>query len=148
MRGSWGAYLDRHNALIDFTAKVCRACHAVRIPWLVENPSTRSKGVAFWPAKADRVTLWDMPAITALCDDVPTARTTFPQCAFGLPFQKYTTLLGSANMASAFDAHLPSTACTCRTHAEVAVGQRAARAAAYPRAMCQAIADAIEACMP
>ena len=112
--------------------------------WLVENPASRRQGVAAWAAKADRVSLWDMPEFTELCRDVPTASTTLPQCSFGSPFQKYTTFLGSAATANALTAYLSPPPCTCRSHADLAVGPRAAASAAYPPRLCKAIADVIE----
>ena len=144
MRELWGTYLDKANVLIDFTARVIRACHAARVGWLVENPASRRHGAAAWAAKADCVSLWDMPEMVAVCSDIATAAATFPQCAYGSPFQKYTTLLGSRSTARALAACIGPPACTCRTHAELAIGERAAASAAYPPRLCQAIVDVIE----
>ena len=140
----WGPYLTKHNGLIAFSADVCRAAELARCLWLVENPAARREGVAAWPEKADRVSLFDMPAFPALTTDVETCSTTFAQCRFGSPFQKYTTLLAPLRARASLLATLAPPPCTCAAHAEHAIGVRAAAAAAYPPAMCDALADFIE----
>ena len=57
-QASWGAYLQKHNQLADFTALVLEACMELQIPWMLENPADRSQqGPAYWAEFADWGTL-------------------------------------------------------------------------------------------
>jgi hypothetical protein len=145
MRADWGAYLAKHNALVAFSAAVVTAAHRAGVKWLVENPASRSHGPAAWPLKADRVSLWDMPEFVALQNAIPTALTTLVQCAYGSPFQKYTSMMAPRADADHLEAFLSAPYCGCSAHAGHAVGHRSAEAAEYPLRLCAAMADYVEA---
>ncbi len=61
-------------------AVVCRACHAKRIPWLVENPREYD----------GEVRLFKLGEWQALCALPSVARCTLVQCSFGADYKKDT----------------------------------------------------------
>ena len=89
-----------------------------------------------------------MPEFMRLKRNIPTAETTLAQCNYGSPFQKYTLMLAPRFAARALAQHLSAPTCSCTTHAERAIGARAAMSAAYPPRMCGAIADFIDDAAP
>ena len=63
----WGAYINKHNRLAEFTARVLDACSASATPAALENPADRAddESRAHWPAFSRHGSLWRMPSITA-----------------------------------------------------------------------------------
>ena len=142
MGALWGQYLERGNRHARFTARVCATASAAKIPWFVENPPARSRGTAYWQAKAHHATLFDQPCMRALVAAWPTAHVNFAQCEFGSPFQKQTTVLASGDAAASLV--LLRRPCTHASHEATALGEDSARAAVYPPALNWAFADVIE----
>ena len=150
----WRAYVNKHNALAAFTASVVRACEDSGTHWLLENPADRGDSLspASWPKYRDHAPLWLMPHIAEAIHSAGASLHTFAQCYFQSPWQKYTTIAASAGLSQA--AHAAFDHATCphgnEGHSAVAFGRdregrsRAARAAAYPRAMNISIARVIE----
>ena len=91
--------------------------------------------------------LWILDEMLQMKHDLRLKEVTFPQCALGSKYEKYTTLWYSAAMAPTLD-QLHVCSCRCGVHAEVARGRdsakqwRTAEAAAYPRRMNEILAQA------
>ena len=148
---NWRRYLTKHNLLAEFTALVIATCVRVGVEWMLENPPDRGDKAspAFWRRFRDHAPLWLQPSIRDALLLAGAELFTFAQCNFGSPFQKYTSIAvstGTAEQARA--AFEPAARCTHagEEHAEVAYGKdvrgesKAARSAAYPRALNVALA--------
>lgn len=107
---AWHDYILRHNKLADFSASCILAAHDAGVPWAIENPASRSdvSPHSTWSRFARHGTLWDLFAAGGLAPprlqrshpspfSVPVLEVTFAMCAFGAPFQKYTTIWASAH---------------------------------------------------
>ena len=142
----WQSYLAKHNLLVEFAADVCRAAELAGVEWMVENPASRKRGMAFWAAMAHRPTLWDTPAFSALERETRAVPVTAAQCQFTSEYQKYTTFMMSHRMARTGLQELGWARCTCESHAKVAKGydefgeSLSAPAADYPPPLCNALA--------
>ena len=143
----WQSYLRKHNSFVRFSAQVCLAAESVKAAWIVENPASRKRGMAFWAAMAHRPTLWDtqpMLDMTASTNAVPV---TAAQCQFGSEYQKYTTFLCSPDAAPHALQAIGLARCDCTSHRKVAKGydefgeSLSAPAAAYPPALCEQLAS-------
>ena len=148
----WRRYIDKHNAIGDFTAQLIDAADAIGVSWAVENPADRGDrhSLAYWPRHADHAPLWRHHAVAAAITAAGGVLRTFAQCAFHSPFQKWTSIAHAAAASPEFAA-LADYACPHgrEQHAERAHGldaegrSRSERAAAYPPAMNEFIANAI-----
>ena len=150
--------VDNANQLVERSAALARAVAAAGGDVLFENPCDRGSTDDEDSTVRDRyrmrwrmhAPLWLHPTMVALRADLGLRAVTFPQCALGGQFQKWTTLWYTPRLHGVL--HTLS-ACTCRhtSHAEVAHGRglrgrwHSAEAAAYPAQMNEVIADAMEA---
>jgi hypothetical protein len=149
------AYVETQNALVAFTARVCRAADVAGAAWAIENPASRRAWPCRWAKYVDRGFIWDMPAMEQLSAATRAARVTFAQCQFSAPWQKYTSLLVSRTGAEHALRRFGNALCSCEHHDVVLHGVdpateqlRTAQAAAYPPALCAAFGDwLVEACV-
>ncbi|KAL3902227.1 MAG: hypothetical protein SGPRY_012162, partial [Prymnesium sp.] len=92
----WKRYLTYHSALLRTTRLCVLAVHADGVPWVIENPSSRSDPTseAFWRRFAEYGSLWDLLALHGLAphhrlaagrvSSVPgVIEAVFAACAFG-----------------------------------------------------------------
>ena len=146
VRGVWGGYLKRHNALVDFTADICLAADQAGAGWFIENPASREAGPAFWARMQHRCLMWHMPSMQRLMTQTGAEPVTFAQCQFSTPYQKYTTLLTSQLAVPLARRTLGHAICTCESHAMVAKGRDefgnslSAPAAEYSPHLCEVLA--------
>ena len=141
--------LDLANILVERSVLIARAVRAAGGTFLIENPPTRSDPASelyrwMWRSHAS---LWMHPSVAALVAESSSRMATFPQCALGGEFQKWTSLLYSVELEPSL-AHLRKLTCVHARHAKQATGQdpdgkwRSAGAAAYPAAMNALLGDA------
>ena len=147
--------VDRSNQLVDRAVTIARAIVEHGGDVCFENPCdrggqddedsvVRSLYQKEWGAHGP---LWRMPAMINMKRDLNLHAVSFPQCALGGRFQKYTTLWFTARLAPVLNT-LNACTCTHDKHAEVAKGMnqarkwRSAEAAAYPAQMNTTLADA------
>ena len=143
----WWLYLAKHNAYIAWSAHIIDICEMGGVAWAVENPADRGdeSGAAWWEAKRDHAPLWLQPAMAAVLGRVGATLVTFPQCAFGAPWQKFTTVACSSCLRAEATRRLHR-CCSHTAHAQVAHGRDASgvswatRAAAYPQELNDALA--------
>ena len=148
--------LNVGNALSERSIVLARAAHARGVPWVIENPIDRgdpSKHHLFHrvkPGWANHGPLWMRPDIQKLQADTGAKQIDLAQCMLGSSFQKYTTLLVSADIYDYLKLHL-SCACKCLhedKHPDVATGRdedggyHSRKAAAYPERMNEIIVGA------
>ena len=143
--------LDSANELVRRMCAVLRAAFDSGSEIAIENPSDRgdpSRSELF--AHHEHAPLWLMPDVINLSRHAMCRSVHFPQCAFGAPYQKWTTFLYSPGFSPGFD-DLGSLRCTHtdREHAARAGGRKldgawiSKAAAAYPPDLNHAIAHAI-----
>ena len=96
------AFLEKADAMLDFSAEVMEACVRTNTPAILENPAPRDdkKYRSYWEAASHMVTIWHMPRMVKLRSAMGAALSlvVMPQCPFGPGphgklFQKYTGLL-------------------------------------------------------
>ena len=128
----------RANAIINRTAAILLASWQAGAEFIIENPPDRGMRDTPYYLHPRHCPLWNLPVITELTSLVGTELITFPQCAFGAPFQKYTSLLSSPGLAVALRP-LGRLACNHAKHDEIAGGTRddrgeftSFRSTAYP----------------
>jgi hypothetical protein len=145
----WADYIRRAVAISRFVARVILACHARRIPWVVENPPRRDlPGVlGYWEEFADLGSLWHVLNADSRLAAVEFQDVTFPYCALGAPYQKATTLRSNCRpLVLAFR----SLACAHDRHADRLQGLagdgrlRTRLAAAYPLLMIERVCQAVD----
>ena len=155
----WHAHVSHANDLWDTSALLAREQYDAGGEFIIEHPQRRYlRGKrAYWGAVAARgvSTPGDMPSILALERDTGAVRIDLSQCAWGSPFQKFTTLLCSPRIAAKL-AHMSLRRCALcdayEAHKERAVGvfpdgsPRAAASATYPSEMCCEMARAGQQC--
>jgi len=85
------------------------AAHDARVPWAIESVASRRQDAgssASWPRFSSHCTLWDFLSTGGLAPsafrrpgvhyyDIDVCSATFAMCAFGAPYQKYTTVWAS-----------------------------------------------------
>ena len=131
--------LKDSNELVRRSVLLARAAKAAGGEFIIENPATRSDKNSdlyrwMWRSHAS---LWMHELVAALAKEKWSRYVTFPQCALGSEFQKYTTLLYSVGLDKAIGP-LDSLTCSHKRHAKQAVGLddegkwRSADSAAYP----------------
>ena len=141
--------LDFSNILVERSVLIARAIRAAGGSFIIENPATRSDPKSdlyrwMWRSHAS---LWLHPAVAALAAETSSRMATFPQCALGGQYQKWTSLLYSVELESSLS-QLRRLTCTHVRHAKQAAGQdpdgkwRSSDAAAYPAAMNALLGDA------
>ena len=143
--------LDAANLLVERSVAVARAIHEAGGQFVIENPVTRSDPSTdhFRWRWRSHASLWMHRLVKALAAERWTRTVTFPQCALGGAFQKFTTLLFSVDLERHFS-YLGDLRCTHERHAKQARGRdpdgkwRSAEAAAYPSAMNALL---VEACV-
>ena len=98
---SKAAEVKNANSLLFRTVALLAAGHAVGTQFILENPADR--GV---PADRDLFIdeshgpIWRVPEVLGLKRATSASVCTFPMCAFGSPWQKFTTLMHSAGFDS------------------------------------------------
>ena len=150
--------LDNANLLVERSVIIALAIANRGGSVLFENPCDRGDRTAqdsiirdrYEVRYKDHASLWNHPTMIRMKETLNLKSVTFPQCALGGKYQKWTTLWYSTDMANELNKlHI----CTCRrghTHAEIARGRdergkwRSAEAAAYPEQMNKTIARAIK----
>ena len=148
----WTRYLEKHNHLGTFTARLITAADAAGVPWALENPADRGcvSSPAYWQIHADHAPLWAHHHIASALADARAVMRTFAQCAFDSPFQKWTTIAHPPSISTEFS-FLDERACQhgralhiARAHGLAPDGRSLSHAAAaYPAAMNDALACAI-----
>ena len=132
------AELERANNVVNRMCALLLLAHRAGTEFIIENPADRgdvSKPELF--INAMHGPLWLVAAICALTKQTSARAVTFAMCAFGAPWQKYTTLLYSAGFSSWLDV-LRERTCEHTTHAKIAGGTKTKsgwnsnEAAAYP----------------
>ena len=130
------------NMLVQRTVAILAAGDQVGTQYILENPSDRgilSDGDLF--IDEQHAPLWVYPPIVSLRKATEGRSVTFPQCAFGAEWQKFTTLMYSPGF-EAWLGPLSALRCPHFTHAKAAGGARkddgtwsSLEAAAYPANM-------------
>ena len=149
---SWLRYLDKHNLLGSFTARLVAAAESAGAPWAIENPADRGDATspAYWKLYDDHAPLWMHQHVSSALGDAHAVLRTFAQCSFDSPFQKWTTIAHPPSISTEFG-FLDEHAChhgrslhLARAHGLAPDGYSiSAASAAYPPAMNRALARAI-----
>ena len=143
--------LTESDAFVDAAVRVATAASASGGSFIIENAADRGGcdlNPLFDLMWADHFPLWMDPRITQLVTDTGAIYATFPQCALGGEFQKWTTVLMSPDL-SPLASYLNSLGCSHTDHARVARGfdangaSEGAAAAVYPPRMCLMWAQAL-----
>ena len=145
----WQLQVAASNVLVRRSVAIARELHAAGASFVIENPPTRSDEASqlyryVWRSHAS---LWMHSEVLPLVAERWTRTVTFPQCALGGVFQKWTTLLYTCDLEP-FLRPLGELTCTHERHAEQAAGLdeegkwRSASAAAYPPQMNAMLVDA------
>ena len=143
--------VDEHDALVAFSAEVLGVALDLDIDFILENPAPRDDPGfdSYWPQRAHLLQIWDTQPLRALRARAGGAASLIvvPQCAFGPTpsgrlFQKYTGLLASRRAAARL-ADLRFLKCNHARHDDLACGDNASLAAAYPTAMNDALVFAL-----
>ena len=133
--------LEQANLIIERTVALVLNAVQSGARYIIENPADRGdpRSPLFWIK--DHGPLWLMPEIRSLVQATGAQRVTFPQCAYGAPTQKYTTLLYSPSLHQLFQA-MGELKCTHSRHGRRAGGEGDGRGnwnsrstAAYPKEM-------------
>ena len=128
--------LREANELVTRTLAICLAAFDAGGEFILENPADRGDSTSSIFMDEQHGPLWCVPAVIALAKVTSAESITFPQCALGAQYQKYTTLL----CTPAFAAQLRSLSklrCDHASHSQVG-GRRngnewsSTRSAAYP----------------
>ena len=144
--------VDDSNLLVERSVAIARAIRSQAGSFVIENPATRSDKSSdlyrwVWRSHAS---LWMHKLVRGLRAERWTREVSFPQCALGGEFQKWTTFLYSEDLHSVLS-KLGDLGCSHIRHAEVAIGigedgkWRSATAAAYPMAMNAVLLEAFRA---
>ena len=146
--------LDEADLIVDRTCAVAAAVWASGGDFVIENPIDR--GAAELPEgvtrEPDHFSLWQTAPVQRLVARTGAVFIHFPQCALGLEFQKWTTLLCSPTVAARLQ-HLSEMRCS-HHHVQAAGGYDAdgvvvgPRAARYPDLLLRALAAAGAAALP
>ena len=134
--------VEDSNTLVARSVALARATQAAGGSFIIENPATRSDSSSdlyrwIWRSHAS---LWMHPEVDALAAEAWSHMVTFPQCALGGEYQKWTSLLFSSDLLPVIGP-LANLKCTHARHKKQAVGKdeegkwRSAQAAAYPAEM-------------
>ena len=140
------------NLLVERSVAVARLIRSQGGSFVIENPVTRSDRLSdlyrwVWRSHAS---LWMHELVRQLRDERWTREVSFPQCALGGIFQKWTMLLYTEDLHPVLS-KLQDLGCSHAQHQDVAVGigedgkWRSASAAAYPVAMNAVLLEAFRA---
>ena len=147
--------VERANLLVARSAELAEEVWRTGGSFIIENPMDRgvpgSKG--FQEKWREHAPLWMMEEIVELQRRTRATTVSYPQCAMGGAYQKYTTLMYSREQEAVM-AGLALYECTHAKHVSVARGWlrrakgwfrawKSARAAAYPAEMNDKIIDAL-----
>ena len=148
----WIRYLEKHNLIGSFTARLVAAAESAGTPWAIENPADRgdASSPAYWKLHRDHAPLWLHQHVSTALSDAHAVLRTFAQCSFDSPFQKWTTVAHPPSISAEFG-FLDQHAChhgrslhLARAHGLAPDGHSlSAASAAYPPAMNRALARAI-----
>lgn len=148
MPADWAAYVAKHNALVGLSVAFARMARAVGATYVIENPADRGDDSSslFSDEFREHAPLWLMPSVQDLVQDSDAhVWVTFPQCALGSEFQKWTTLLADGPAAESLQS-LSRLRCSHERHKKVARGfdsdgrSNSMEAGKYPPQMCREIA--------
>ena len=132
------------NLLVRRTVLIAQALADAGATFIIENPPDRGDGPLYQAKFASHAPLWLVPEMVELVQRTGARMITFPQCALGSKYQKWTSLLVSPELEP-FLRDLGSLACQHpHGHPAVAVGADSARAAAYPPEMNRRLAEAFD----
>jgi hypothetical protein len=124
------------NTLLMACLIILEALDLAGCAWMLEHPADPGR----WPFPS----IWILERVVALQGKARVEQVVFPQCSFGCPAQKLTTLLGLVCGLGRFD--VP---CVHRRHAESLAGLdengqfRTRIAQAYPPPMCMLLAKCL-----
>ena len=142
--------LNIANALIARTCKLLELGWKAGTQFAIENPIDRGdRALAFSFLQAEHGPIWLMPEVIKLASTCECDYANFSQCSFGSEWQKQTTLMYTAGLASWFST-LNELRCTHTTHGKAAGGEQSPdgtwnsrEAAAFPPQLNYFIAQAI-----
>ena len=136
--------LQEADELVERAAKIAEAVATAGGEFVWENPADRGDpalaGLGLYN-EPDHFPLWLEPVMVRLQQRFAALQLHFPQCFFGSPFQKWTTLLASPGAAALLAPGLARAVCLHARHEQRARGYdqygepNAPRAAAYPPGM-------------
>ena len=112
------------NALLVYTLAVADAVIATGGQVTIENPAFRgdpSQPHVYWPEKAHHASIFRTRIVMDFARASSCTLVTFPQCACGHPFQKYTSVLCSPGALPVFRP-IDGARCTHTSHERVAYG--------------------------
>ena len=147
------AELERANNVVNKMCALLMLAHRAGTEFIIENPADRGDvSVPDLFINATHGPLWLMSAVCALTRQTSAKAVTFAMCAFGAPWQKYTTLMYTAGFDAWLDV-LRERKCEHSTHEKLAGGTKTKsgwnsnETAAYPpdfnSYLAQAAADLI-----
>ena len=117
------AMVNEANELYSFTSRVVIKCHSLHVRWAIESAASRSRhDAAHWPKHAANGFLWDILGPQLHAAGVPHEYVLFAQCAFGMPWQKYTGLFVDSRSHLAFSRLFSHALCTHSRHDKVLQG--------------------------
>ena len=127
------------NQVVERTCVLLDLARQAGAEFLVENPADRGDGrQSDLFITAEHAPIWLMPSVQSLAGRASTRLVTFPMCAFGAPWQKYTSIMYTPGLEH-WMAPLAKLACTHSTHGRIAGGDvdargkwNSAEAASYP----------------
>ena len=99
-------YLRKHNVLVEFSARVALAAFEAGATFVIENPPDRGQPESHlfrWTAR-QHAPLWLTPCMQSLAAVTKAIMLTFPQCALGSDFQKWTSLMAAGPRAQQLQA--------------------------------------------
>jgi hypothetical protein len=140
--------VELSDLLVERSVAIARAVHDSGGEFVIENPVARSDPITEhyrWKWRS-HAALWSLPLLKALRKERWTRSVTFPQCALGGAFQKWTTLLYSVGLEPSLRS-LGELRCDHARHPRQASGLedgkwKSADAAAYPAEMNALLAHA------
>ena len=144
--------VDRMNVLIQRICLVARAMTDLKRPWILENPPSRSDETGifkrfFRENLRLHASLFDVPCVVALAEYADALFVHVPMCFFGMPEQKYLSLMYPSYMHGAMQC-LGSIECHHESHPSVTGGFDAngeplgAETGVHPGGLSEAIARA------
>ena len=125
------------NRVIARTFAILTAGFQAGSEFIIENPPDRSKENSPLYLHRRHCPLWHLPDVIQFRKATGSEMISFPQCAFGADYQKFTSLLISPGLAPSLRP-LSSLTCTHAQHRAIAGGDRrhgqftSYRSAAYP----------------
>ena len=150
LSGAEQVQLDRANAIVDAMLKLLRAGHSSGADFIIENPADRGVRYSVMFLNERHCPLWLLPRVQAFALETKAGSANFPLCAFGAPWQKFTTLLFSPGLMSELSC-LSLLRCSHTRHTQYVGGYRStdgfssSAAAAYPTDFNSFVAHAIDA---